>query len=61
LERVAAAYDVRYPPPFHFQTADAGLDGGSGTALVCQIVPRTVFAFHRGEMSGQTRYRLEEG
>jgi Pyridoxamine 5'-phosphate oxidase len=60
LVRIAAAYADKYPPLFHFQPADAGLDGGDGTALVFRIVARTVFAFHRGETFGQTRYRMEE-
>jgi len=60
LERVAAAYAVRYPPLFHFQRLmRTGWWQWYGAGVPDRA--RTVFAFHRGETFGQTRYRLEEG
>jgi general stress protein 26 len=59
LEAIAAAYVDRYGDLFRF-----GVDGDhltsdeGGPAVALRIVPRTVFAFAKGDAFSQTRFRL---
>lgn len=59
LEAIAAAYVDRYGDFFRF-----GVDGDhltsseGGPAIALRIVPRTVFAFGKGDAFSQTRFRL---
>jgi general stress protein 26 len=59
LERLADAYEAKYPGVFGFAVRDQGLwseDGG--TAIVFQVLRRKGFAFGKGDAFSQTRWRF---
>jgi hypothetical protein len=56
LQRVADAFNAKYPEPFHFAVRDGTFDGHG---LVFRIRPAKVFAFRHLPMSSQTRWRFE--
>jgi hypothetical protein len=70
LQRLAALYDAKYAPMFHFEVRDGFFVGDGGDALVYRVQPRTSFGFARrlakdGEMLlqggifSQTRWRFD--
>lgn len=59
LAALAAAWEAKYGPEWHFDVVDGGFAGGNGVALVYRIEPATAFAFGKDPYS-QTRYRFPE-
>ncbi|MGW1884305.1 pyridoxamine 5'-phosphate oxidase family protein [Streptomyces sp. NPDC001970] len=60
LAGLAAAWEAKYGPDWHFEVRDeafASRDHG-GRALVFGVAPRTAFGFGRGERYTQTRWRF---
>jgi len=58
LERVAAAFQTKYPDPFKFTLGD--FEGGGGEALVFRILPHKAFGFRHLPTSSQTRFRFTD-
>ena len=57
LRRLAAAWEDKYGPDWHFDVRDGGFEAGHGPVLVFRVVPATVFGFAKGRF-GQTRWRF---
>lgn len=60
LTELAAAWEAKYGPDWHFEVRDQGffaLQHG-GRALVFEVAPRTAFGFGRGDLFSQTRWRF---
>jgi uncharacterized pyridoxamine 5'-phosphate oxidase family protein len=59
LQRLADAYEAKYPGVFGFGVRDEGFwsDDG-GTAVVFRVVRRKGFAFGKGDAFSQTRWRF---
>ena len=59
LQAIAAAYVDRYGESFRFGVEGDHLTSAEGgPAIALRIVPRTVFAFAKGDAFSQTRFRL---
>lgn len=60
LVELAAAWEAKYGPDWHFEVRDAAFDSNDhgGRALVFEVAPRTAFGFGRGERYSQTRWRF---
>ncbi|MEV7546238.1 pyridoxamine 5'-phosphate oxidase family protein [Streptomyces sp. NPDC089915] len=72
LAELAAAWEAKYGPDWHFEVRDGAFDSASaaaapppaeggeeaGRALVFEVAPRTVFGFGRGAEFSQTRWRF---
>ncbi|MFH7598688.1 pyridoxamine 5'-phosphate oxidase family protein [Streptomyces racemochromogenes] len=76
LAELAAAWEAKYGPDWHFDVRDGAFDSTSasaapppteeggeaaGRALVFAVAPRTVFGFGRGTEFTQTRWRFGAG
>lgn len=62
LQAIADAYEHKYGSDWHFDVRDgvfASPEGGE--AIVFAVAPHTVFAFGKGEVYSQTRWRLDGG
>lgn len=60
LRELAAAWESKYGPAWHFDVRDdAFVNPGGGPAYVFAVAPRVAFGFAKGEPSGQTRWRFE--
>lgn len=58
LRELAAAWEAKYGPEWHFDVGDgAFVNTGAGEALVFAVAPRTAFGFAKGGY-GQTRWRF---
>lgn len=57
LQRVADQYAVKYPD-WPFSVRDGAFYGDGGRALVYEVTPTTIFAFGKGDVFSQTRYRF---
>ncbi|WP_232668760.1 pyridoxamine 5'-phosphate oxidase family protein [Pseudonocardia sp. TRM90224] len=57
LAALAAAWETKYGPEWHFDVADGGFYGAGGVALVYRLEPVTAYAFGKAPYS-QTRYRF---
>ena len=55
LRRVAALYETKYGPDWHFDVEEVAFEHDGGRALVFEVVPVTAFGFGKGEYS-QTRW-----
>jgi general stress protein 26 len=59
LEAIAGAYIDRYGDLFRFDVEGGHLTSDEGgPAIALRVVPRTVFAFGKGDAFSQTRFRL---
>jgi Pyridoxamine 5'-phosphate oxidase len=60
LQRLADAYRVKYDDMFGFTVRDGGLHGGAtpDAGLTFVVRATTAFAFGKGEVFSQTRYRF---
>jgi hypothetical protein len=59
LQRVADAFDAKYPGAFHFDLRQGGfVAGGGGEAIAFEVRPTTAFGFGRGDGFSQTRWRF---
>ncbi|GAA2667789.1 pyridoxamine 5'-phosphate oxidase family protein [Nonomuraea recticatena] len=58
LRRLAAAYEEKYGPSWHFDVADGAFAGEGGRALVFAVAPQQAFGFAREGEYGQTRWRF---
>ncbi|GGT25706.1 pyridoxamine 5'-phosphate oxidase family protein [Streptomyces purpureus] len=58
LSELAAAYEEKYGPDWHFDVRDGAFQGDGHQALVFAVAPRTAFGFAKGEPYGQTRWRF---
>jgi general stress protein 26 len=68
LQRLVDAYESKYGPDWRFDVADGGFahPGSSGLSdearaevvLVFRVAPSTVFAFGKGDVYSQTRWRF---
>jgi len=72
LAELAAAWEAKYGPEWHFEVRDGAFDSTTaaaapppteetreaGRALVFEVAPRTVLGFGRGERFSQTRWRF---
>ncbi|WP_327367020.1 pyridoxamine 5'-phosphate oxidase family protein [Streptomyces sp. NBC_01217] len=58
LRRLAAAWESKYGPDWHFDVRDGAFLNGGRTALVFEVLPRTVFGFGKGAPYSQTRWRF---
>ncbi|GGT03835.1 pyridoxamine 5'-phosphate oxidase family protein [Nonomuraea spiralis] len=58
LKRLAAAWEAKYGPEWHFDLGDGVfLNRGGGAALVFRVVPAKILAFRKGDYA-QTRWRF---
>lgn len=58
LRRVADAYVAKYGETWRFELRDGGFVHEEGTAEVYRVAPSVAFAFGRGPVGSQTRYRF---
>ncbi|MFG2623818.1 pyridoxamine 5'-phosphate oxidase family protein [Streptomyces sp. NPDC048473] len=58
LNRLAAAWESKYGPEWHFDVQDGTFRHAGHTALVFEVSPRTVFGFGKGTSYSQTRWRF---
>ena len=59
LQRLADAYEAKYPGVFGFRVRDAAFrNGGGGEALVFEVAATKAFGFSKGEPFSQTRWRF---
>nr|WP_258024998.1 pyridoxamine 5'-phosphate oxidase family protein [Streptomyces bambusae] len=59
LRGLAAAWEAKYGPDWHFDVQDGAFaNPQAGRALVFAVAPRTAFGFDKGERFGQTRWRF---
>lgn len=59
LRRLAGAYATKYPGLFEFEVRDLAFHSDDGgRALVFEVVPRKGFAFGKGDVFSQTRWRF---
>ncbi|MEY9212796.1 pyridoxamine 5'-phosphate oxidase family protein [Thermobifida halotolerans] len=58
LRFVAASFETKYGPDWHFDVRDGCFRSGGGAAVVYRVAPSTVFGFARGSEYGQTRWRF---
>jgi len=56
LQAVAGGLESKYG--WHYEVRDGALYGDSGRAEVYKVAPTTVFAFGKGDVFSQTRYRF---
>jgi nitroimidazol reductase NimA-like FMN-containing flavoprotein (pyridoxamine 5'-phosphate oxidase superfamily) len=57
LRRLAAAWEAKYGPDWHFDVRDGAFHHEVGRALVYRVAPITAFGFRKGSYS-QTRWRF---
>ena len=57
LRELAAAYEDKYGPEWHFDVAGGGFHHEAGVAYVFELAPVTAYGFGKGEFS-HTRYRF---
>ncbi|MET9516579.1 pyridoxamine 5'-phosphate oxidase family protein [Streptomyces sp. NPDC002994] len=55
LRRLAAAYETKYGPDWHFDVRDGAFYGEGDRAVVFRVAPSTAFGFGKGVYS-QTRW-----
>ncbi|MFF8912710.1 pyridoxamine 5'-phosphate oxidase family protein [Streptomyces sp. NPDC015032] len=58
LHRLAAAWESKYGPEWHFDVRDGAFLHTGHVALVFEVSPRTVFGFGKGAVFSQTRWRF---
>lgn len=58
LNRLAAAWEAKYGPQWHFDVRDGTFVNGGRAALVFRVRPRKAFGFGRGAHFSQTRWRF---
>lgn len=58
LRGVAAAYEAKYGPDWHFDVHNDAFEAGGHEAWVYRVSPVTAFGFSRSDGSGQTRWRF---
>jgi hypothetical protein len=72
LAELAAAWEAKYGPEWHFEVRNGAFDsataaaappsteeaGDAGVALVFEVAPHTVFGFGRGKRFSQTCWRF---
>ncbi|MFF2408339.1 pyridoxamine 5'-phosphate oxidase family protein [Streptomyces sp. NPDC058092] len=58
LHRLAAAWESKYGPQWHFDVQDGTFRHAGHVALVFEVPPRTVFGFGKGAPFSQTRWRF---
>jgi hypothetical protein len=61
LHELAAAWETKYGPDWHFDVDVEGgafVNPGGGPAYVFAVTPRVAFGFAKGEPFGQTRWRF---
>jgi nitroimidazol reductase NimA-like FMN-containing flavoprotein (pyridoxamine 5'-phosphate oxidase superfamily) len=58
LRELAAAWEAKYGPFWHFEVRNGSFHQGPGNALVFSVAPGTVFGFGKGEPFSQTRWRF---
>jgi general stress protein 26 len=56
LQAVAAGYASKYD--WHYEVRDGAFYGDGGRAEVYEVAPTTMFAFGKGDLFSQTRYRF---
>ncbi|MEV5841605.1 pyridoxamine 5'-phosphate oxidase family protein [Streptomyces sp. NPDC051985] len=56
LRELAAAWEAKYGPFWHYDVADGYFHHGSGRALVFAVAPRRVLGFGKGEPFSQTKW-----
>ncbi|MEU1160546.1 pyridoxamine 5'-phosphate oxidase family protein [Streptomyces sp. NPDC005921] len=56
LRELAAAWEAKYGPFWHYDVADGYFQHGSGRALVFAVAPRRVLGFGKGEPFSQTKW-----
>ncbi|TXL92807.1 pyridoxamine 5'-phosphate oxidase family protein [Streptomyces sp. IB2014 016-6] len=57
LRELAALWECKYGPVWHFDVKDGAFGGAEGPALVFGVTPRTAFGFAKSPY-GQTRWRF---
>jgi len=59
LHRVAARYEAKYGPDWHYDVRDGVIVGlRDNVALVFAVAPTTVFGFGKGALFSQTRWQF---
>ncbi|MCX5343971.1 pyridoxamine 5'-phosphate oxidase family protein [Streptomyces atratus] len=58
LNRLAAAWESKYGPEWHFDVQDGTFRHAGHVALVFEVSPRTAFGFGKGTTYSQTRWRF---
>jgi Pyridoxamine 5'-phosphate oxidase len=59
LGRVAALYEAKYGPDWHYDVRDGMIVGlRDNVALVFAVTPTTAFGFRKGAVFSQTRWRF---
>ena len=61
LRRLADAWVAKYGEDWRFDVRDGAFSHAGGTALVFEIAAATAFAFGKGDVYSQTRWRLGRG
>ncbi|MEU9158271.1 pyridoxamine 5'-phosphate oxidase family protein [Streptomyces sp. NPDC048417] len=56
LRELAAAWEAKYGPVWHYEVADGCFQHGPGRALVFAVRPRKVLGFGKGELFSQTKW-----
>ncbi|MGW7421877.1 pyridoxamine 5'-phosphate oxidase family protein [Streptomyces sp. NPDC054813] len=56
LRELAAAWEAKYGPAWHYEVADGHFQHGPGRALVFAVRPRKVLGFGKGEPFSQTKW-----
>ncbi|MEV6761245.1 pyridoxamine 5'-phosphate oxidase family protein [Streptomyces sp. NPDC051105] len=60
LRELAAAWEAKYGPAWHYEVADGCFQHGPGRALVFAVRPRKVLGFGKGEPFSQTKWTWTE-
>lgn len=58
LRVLAAAWEAKYGPRWHYEVRDGCFQHEPGPAYVYAVAPHTVFGFGKGEPFSQTRWRF---
>ena len=61
LRRLADAWVAKYGEDWRFDVRDGAFAHEAGTALVFEVAPARAFAFGKGDVYSQTRYRWPSG
>ena len=61
LRRLADAWVAKYGEDWRFDVRDGAFAHSAGTALVFEIAPAKAFAFGKGDVYSQTRWRFGRG
>lgn len=58
LQAIAAAFEAKYGPDWHFDVQDETFRHEAGSSLVFTVAPRTAYGFRKGKEFSHTRWRF---